>query len=170
MRHYFVVLLFIASLISCNSNSNTNEGSKCMTQPSAIFSDTMLVVQEHSFDLKGQESVEAVTMRNGLKVEILQSGCKLAKQEYRIMINKDLTQLKDADWIAASFLTLGEISLSSPKLGGLKQYADFIAQNKAQVKLGQAFYPDPTFSIIVDKIATPEEATILLTFQEADIK
>ena len=159
---------FIFLLIGCTSSSQ-NEDDKCQTSPSPIFSDTMKIVASHSFELEdnGENSHEEAVLNNGMSVELLQSGCNVAEQEFRIRLKKgDYTKEPDAFWIARAFQTIGVLSVSSPALRGLEQYANIMARNAESTKLGQAYFPDPTLSVTLDKIVDKENGTIIIKLKE----
>lgn len=158
-------LIFL--LIGCTSSSQ-KEDDKCQTSPSPIFSDTMKIVDSHSFELEknGENSYEEAVLNNGVSVEVLQSGCNIPEQEFRITRKGDYTKEADSFWIAGAFQTIGVLSNSSPALKGLEQYANIMAKNAESTKLGQAYFPDPTLSVTLDKIADEKSGTIIIKLKE----
>lgn len=169
MKIEFVFLSFLLCLlVACNSSSQQENDGKCQTSPSPIFSDTMKIVDSHSFELdeNGEDSHEEAILNNGVRVEVLQSGCHATQQEFRITRKGDYTKEKDSFWIAGAFQTIGVLSNSSPALKGLEQYANIMARNAENTKLGQPYFPDPTLSVTLDKIANKENGTIIIKLKE----
>lgn len=162
------LFFFVFLLAGCTSSSKKQDNIKCQTSPSPIFSDTMKIVDVHSFELEedGENSYEEAILNNGVKVEVLQSGCNAPQQEFRITRKGDYTNEKDSFWIAGAFQTIGVLSNSSPALKGLEQYANIMARNAENTKLGQPYFPDPTLSVTLDKITDKESGTIIIKLKE----
>lgn len=169
MKYVLFISSFLVIFFSCgNTNSQNNETEKCTTSPSPIFSDTMKIVEKQNFEANGQDSNEEVFLKNGLKLEVLQSGCKYLRQEIRITRSGDFLEMEDPFWMSVAYQTLGLLSEQSPQLAGLQQYATIIAQHSSSAKLGQAFFPEPSLSISVDKIVNEQEGSSIIVMQEID--
>lgn len=166
MKYFPSILFILLFLASCGSSGQQNNGSdQCETKPSAIFSDTMAIVKGHNFEAKAENSTEEVILKNDVRIEILQSGCEVLRQEFRITRKGDFMKMEDSFWISGAFQTLGQLSDSSPALKGLESFANVIAQNLPKMKLAQPFYPEPEYSITVDKIANAEAGTIIVIIE-----
>ncbi len=163
---YLLSIIILAFLFGCGSGDAGK--APCASSPSAIFSDTMDVVKFQKFEANGQESFEEAILVNDLKIEVMQSGCELLTQEFRITRKGDFSKMTDPNWVGAAFQTLGVLSQSSPNLGGLKGFADAIASQSGDVRLGEPFLPDPMTSITVDKVSNSEEGTIIVILKELD--
>lgn len=170
MRYTIFLLAILISLVACNSKKGKQADEKCQSKPSAIFSDTMQVVKSHQFEVNGENSNENITLKNDVRIEILQSGCQNLRQEFRITRIGDFSKMRDQDWISGTHLTFDGLSRTSLGLQGLRQFAEIIKENEPNIKLGQSFTPDPSVEITIDKIINKNEGSMIIVFQVIDPK
>ncbi len=162
----FLLFILILIITACQNNTQQESKADCPTSPAAIFSDTMSIINEHSFEVKGQSGSERAIIFNGLVIEVFQDGCEKLSQEFRIIQKGDFTQFGDDFWVHSTAQTFDFLSNSSPSLAGFKQWVNIILQFKPKIKLAEPFYPDPAVGVTIDKIVSKQEAIIIFKIQE----
>ncbi len=163
----YIIYFFILILLGACGKGSLNPEKKCpMGKPIAIFSDTMAVVSDHKFEANGQEGIETVNFKNGILLELIQSGCDKLTQDFRITQQGNFEMKKDSFWINGAAQSLKLFSTYSPNLMGLNQWAMVINENKDKIKLVEPFYPQMGISITIDKITGKNETTLLLKLQQ----
>ncbi len=137
-----------------------------MGVPVAIFSESMPMVVQHSFEVNGQDGIEIVTLRNDGIIEFYQSGCDKLKQEFRFINKGNFTKKSNEYWIERAAAAFFNIATFAPRLEPFGQWADIIQKSKRDIKLGEPFYPDFGIQIIIDKIVSREESKLFISIEQ----
>lgn len=85
IQYFFICFLFLL-VIACGGAGNGNGECK-YSPPTAIF-ENIEGFTDHSFEVKGQDAVEKISVPGmNLSIELYQSGCDALQQEYRILLH-----------------------------------------------------------------------------------
>ncbi|MDC0231177.1 hypothetical protein OAK19_04360 [Aureispira] len=164
---YYSITLFVLiyQLLGCTGN-NTSKPCK-YTPPTSIFSD-IDSFENHSFDLKGQYSVERITVpKMNMDIELFQSGCDDIQQEFRFLLHEAYPLNTPPDVCAMHIAgILYILSQEAPqKLGLLQQWAEAIKSNSKSFNYNEktGFF-DSEISAQIDKTHQPESAVLSIVF------
>ena len=83
---FVVAIACLFVIIACGSNSNDPFADCAQGRPVAIFSDSLEAVARHQFEIKDKIGMEQVAFKNGVALEVYQSGCDLVRQEFRFQL------------------------------------------------------------------------------------
>ncbi len=167
MKYVFGLFVILLSFLMGCTSEGTSSGEDCkMGRPAPMFSDTMRFVAQHRFEAEGQKGIEAVKLKNGLDLEILQTGCNDLMQEFRIKQKGDYQYKDDRFWIQGASQSMALLSVTSPNLAGLNQWAMTIANFESSMKLAEPFEPEPGIAVTVDKILGKEQATLIIRLEQ----
>ncbi|MEL6922450.1 MAG: hypothetical protein AAFO94_00265 [Bacteroidota bacterium] len=159
----------------CKSDSKKDQGSfsDCKYgQPEAVFAPDLPGVKAHRFEQKPKAAIENISLENGIDLQLTQSGCNEAIQEFRFQLPKtmlaqisgdsiDLSQ--PAFWISmaqAQFAALGTLGEKYMSFGF---WAQAIEEKKPSMNLGEPVELQPGFTAKVDKIDGSEHTLLLVT-------
>lgn len=93
------VLSIACLIISCNNSSSSKEVEDCpYGSPVGIFSKELPDVVAQEFKLNGLEGVEYVQFSNGIKLELIQSGCEKIQQEFRFTLQEPVQSSDPEIW------------------------------------------------------------------------
>ncbi len=165
--NYLIILSLF--LWGCNStNSSSDPFADCKySAPEAVFPDTLGAVVQQSFKLDQTTSIETVQFRNGLILELIQSGCNSRKQEYRFTLPPTKDNSPETTFIAAEN-AMSYLSGLSPAHRSLKDWARMIAQNRSTMKIAQPLDLGGGFSLTVDKVSGGNQEVVLVTMESSE--
>ena len=161
-RFSIILLLFVAFFFACGE-SNSDPFADCQyKKPVAAFSESLSEVNSHTFKMEGTTGVEQVLFKNGVSLELYQSGCNEIRQEFRFIIPGTFEIDEPQFWIdqaAQQFDYLGELSDAH---AGMLMWAGEIRKNTARLELGQALEIQPTYFIKIDRIRSMDKVLIIV--------
>lgn len=165
MRQLFHPSLIIAGFLWFFSAC---DGKKiCKYKPSPIFEAGLPHVQEYSYEVKGPQSREALMTDRGVFVEIYQEVCETTRQEYRFTVpGADFAQLPDSLWLKEASRQLVFLGSFSPKQASLLTWAEVLETARPQMRLAEDHEVERGIVARVDKIISPDKATLILVFAE----
>lgn len=155
MRRFFLLTLFFAA---CGGEQ------RCPFKPDAIFSKDLPHVVQYNFERQGKESLESVLLDSGVLLELHQTVCETTLQEYRFTVKGDYAAFADSLWMKEAVRQLVYLSTFSPQQAPLKDWADILELRRADMKLGEDREVQPGIFARVDRVLSPEQSTLLLTF------
>jgi hypothetical protein len=159
---HLVVSLFFTLYIACKTESG-----KCKYgDPVAIFSDTMQVVKKHHFEIKEKTGIEYVALKNGLLLEIEQSGCNTINQQFTFELPGDFSKQDDAFWKTLAAKNFQLLSNASIKLQPFIAWSDAINSVKDKLKLAEPIEIQNRMHIRIDKILSADRAMLVVQLSQ----
>jgi hypothetical protein len=163
---FLLTLVFFPLLIiSCKTKEK-----KCKYGKSeAIFDDKMPTVKKHFFQIKEGVGVEMVAFENKLFVEIEQSGCDKAVQQFTYILAGDFKDATDDDWKLLSIKFFDDFAKISPRLVSFGFWAKAMHNIKDKIKLSESTKLEQdgyVRYVRIDKILSKEKATLVVQLSE----
>ena len=159
---FFTAILSLLFLFSCKS-----ETGKCKYgDPVAIFSDTMEMVKKHHFEVKEKTGIEFVTFKNGLLLEVEQSGCNTITQQYTFEIMGNFSKMEDAFWKVLAIKNFALLATLSPKLSSLNAWAQAMDNVQDKLKLAEPIEVDKGIFIRLDKVVSADRAMLVVQLSQ----
>jgi hypothetical protein len=159
---FFSSIIFLLFLFSCKS-----ETGKCkFGDPVAIFSDTMEMVKKHHFEVKDKTGIEFVTFKNGLLLEVEQSGCNTITQQYTFEIMGNFAKMEDAFWKVLAIKNFALLATLSPKLNSLDAWAQAMEGVQDKLKLAEPVEVDKGIFIRLDKVVSADRAMLVVQLSQ----
>ncbi|MFT4759182.1 MAG: hypothetical protein ACI9XO_002138 [Paraglaciecola sp.] len=165
MRPILTLLFFITLVFGCeNSAEKTNDCN--LGQPTPIFSDTLSQVQSQQFELNGQTSLETIVFKNGIALELAQSGCEQISQEFQFKIKNIPDKSSTLPWIEAGISQFKFLSSLGAQFAPFFMWATSMEDQKEQftfntpLELGPGFFvtfnkvPSTNFDILIVRLHT----------------
>ena len=146
--------------------ANCSSEKKCKYQPSPVFERGLPHIVQYNFEKQGSQSLESLLLDTNVLLELSQEVCDQSKQEYRFIVQGDYSQFADSLWMKEAVRQLVFLSSFSPKQAPLKAWADVIESSRANMRLGQDFEVETGVYVRVDRVASPEQSTLLLLFSQ----
>ena len=164
MLKYLIFILSLCFLIACGDNSEetteTDAGGCRFGEPVALFQDSLAVVDSVSFMQEGRSGRELVFFNNRLQLELTQTGCETLKQEFAFTIPMTNPTADGAFWIAQGEQLMRFLGNIDKDLVQFNEWANVIAQNMREMKLGEAKEVQTGYFVTVDKIESGEETVV----------
>ena len=130
--------------------------------PEAIFPSKLPKVVKHHFEIKGQNAYENVIFENGLKMEVIQSGCNEIKQFFQFILPGDFKNEPPAFWKEIAIQNFGYLSTVSDKHMSLHHLSTAIRKNYHDIKLSAPTQLEEGYFIKIDKIIGEEETILVV--------
>lgn len=150
-------------LISCK---NDNNGKCKFGDPTAIFSDTMEMIKKHHFEVKERTGIELAAFKNGMMLEVEQSGCNDIHQQFTFILPGDYSKSDDTFWKVLTVKNFRMLAASSPKLFPFNGWAEAIEGVLPQMKLSEPFEVDKGFQVRIDKILSDNQAMLVVQLSQ----
>lgn len=160
MLKHFSACILLLLLFSCETKKN------CKYKPAPVFAAGLPHVVQYNFEVQGQQSLESLMLDTNVLLEISQDVCTETRQEYRFNVQGDYSRYPDSLWLKEAARQLVFLSSFSPKQAPLKSWADVIEQRRSEMKLGEDREVEPGVFVKVDRVVSPEQSTLLLTFSQ----
>lgn len=142
---------------------------KCSYKPAPIFEQGLPHIEQYNYEVQGQESMESMLLDTKTMLEIYQNVCESSFQEYKFTVKGDFKTFPDSLWIREASRQLVFLSTLSPKQRSLKDWADIIELRRSDMRLGEKREVQPGIYVTVDKVLSPDQGQLLVTFsQEAE--
>jgi hypothetical protein len=164
---YRPVVLLFASLVSLFFlfSCKTETGKCKFGDPIAIFSDTMEMVKKHHFEIKDKTGIEFVTFKNGMLLEVEQSGCNNIKQQYTFEIMGNFSKMEDAFWKVLAIKN-ALLATLSPKLNSLDAWAQAMDGVQDKLKLAEPIEVEKGIFIRLDKVVYGDRAMLVVQLSQ----
>lgn len=160
MKHYQLLLLFT---IACLFYACAEKKHACKYgQPEPIFSTDLKKVDKHQFERQGQQATETIAFENGLRLEILQSGCDEIRQEFRVGLPGNFKDKGDDYFKEMAVQTFHYLSGVSGDHFGLYHLGKAIEDRFHDIKLGQPVELEKNYFLKIDKILNDMEILLLI--------
>jgi hypothetical protein len=150
-------------LVLLSATTACGPGSKPCTlgDPVAIFNAQIEGVETHQFSHEGRESVESIQFDNGVRLEILQSGCELVRQEFRFYMPERGPDASEMSlWVQAAtnlYFFLGSLDY---QFQVFQEWAAAIEQQSERFVRGEALEVYPGFWVEIDPVQTNTETML----------
>lgn len=138
----------------------------CKFKPEPVFSADLPHVVQYNFEKEGSQSLESLLIDRGILLEVGQEVCGDTKQEYRFTVPGDYSAQPDSFWMMEATRQFVFLSSFSPKQAALKDWADIIELRRADMRLGQDREVQPGIFVRVDRVLSPEQATLLVVLSQ----
>ncbi|MBL7810495.1 MAG: hypothetical protein JNN28_21905 [Saprospiraceae bacterium] len=153
-------LMASIALVSCQQKAT------CKYKPEPIFSKDLPHITQYNFEKEGSQSLESIMLDRGILLEIGQEVCGNTFQEYRFTVQGDYSTQPDSFWMKEASRQFVFLSSFSPKQAPLKDWGDIIEQRRSEMSLGQDREVQQGIFVKVDRILSPEQATLMVTFSQ----
>lgn len=162
--HRLFLLILISVVFSCSSSDQCK-----YSAPIALFDVNNPAVTKQDFTLKGMASTEFVEFENGLRLELLQDGCKALTQEFRFEIPDAKDNNDPLSWSELSVQLFRFLGAKNQNIFQMADaWANLIEEQKNEIKLGQAYPIAPGFDIKIDKMMSQNYGTLVVMIKESD--
>lgn len=167
--HYLLICFLFLLIISCG-DSNKSKKEECKYKPPAAIFENIEGFTNHSFEVKGQDAVEKISVpAMNLSIELYQSGCNALQQEYRMLLNGTypLNTLPEAcaTDIAEVFYNLSQRAPN--QLGLLQQWAEAIKANASAFQYGEEVsFHGSGISAQINKTHQTKSAMLTIIFSQ----
>lgn len=165
-----LLLLVTVLLFSCKGNKentdNSNPFANCKCgSPLPIFKDNLPnVIDGRNFAITNKQGIENVFFKDGVELQIIQSGCDDLTQEFTFKYrDRKIAAYSNAEWIqhgATQFLKIGGFA---PRYASFQQWGEAIEKFKDKMVLGESMEMERGFFMKIDKVANQNEATMIVT-------
>lgn len=155
------LVLSLMMLLTACQNKPT-----CKFKPEPIFAQDLPHIVQYNFEKEGSQSLESIMLDRGVLLEIGQEVCGDTKQEYRFTVKGDFAAQPDMFWINEAAGEFNFLSTLSPKQAPLKDWAETIKLRRENIRIGQDYEVQPGVFIRIDKVVSPEEATLVVLFSQ----
>ena len=161
---FFCIFFTLSSLlIACKNDSS----GKCkFGEPTAMFSDTMEMVKKHHFEIKEKTGIELAAFKNGMMLEVEQSGCNEIHQQFTFILPGDYSKSDDTFWKVLTVKNFKILAASSPKLFPFNGWAEAIEGVSPQIKLSEPFEVDKGIQVRIDKILSANQAMLVVQLSQ----
>jgi hypothetical protein len=152
--------IFLA-LALCMFLACDNPTPKCpLGSPQAIFAPSLPGVSGHSYEVKGQESLEELMLERGVYLKVYQTGCDALRQEFQFQVQGDYATFPDSLWLKEAVRQFYSIGNLSEKQAGLKLWAAAIEGVRPQMRLAEPMRLEDNIFVQVDRILGAQESTL----------
>lgn len=138
----------------------------CKFKPEPIFSENLPHVVQYNFEKEGSQSLESLLIDRGVLLEVGQEVCGDTRQEYRFTVPGNYSTQPDSFWMMEATRQFVYLSSFSPKQAPLKDWADIIELRRGDMTLGQDREVQPGIFVRVDRVLSPEQATLVVVFSQ----
>jgi hypothetical protein len=159
---FSLIFLFFTLFTACK----TDNGKCKFGDPVAIFSDTMQAVKNHHFEIKDKTGIEYVVLKNGLLLEIEQSGCNTINQQFTFEIMGDFSKQNDDFWKTLAAKNFQLLSNASVKLQPFIAWSEAIESVKSKLKLAEAIEIQNKMHVRLDKIVSADRAMLVVQLSQ----
>ncbi len=168
---YINILLLIICLNSLNScgERSPNKAEDCKYgKPVSIFSNEFEQILEHNFVLKGLEGTENVVFENGIKLELIQSGCENLQQEFRFIIPETMTGEVPNIWVEYAiqlFYYMGNLDIS---LAQFSFWSQAFEELKEDLGNGTSLQLEPGRWVKVNGINSSDHSILIVLLSQQE--
>jgi hypothetical protein len=160
IKNAVFIALIVLPFLACNQER------KCAYKPTAIFQAGLPHVVQYNFEVEGEQSLESLLLDTNVLLEIYQQVCDKTLQEYKFTVQGDYSQMADSMWLKEASRQLVFLSTLSSKHLALKDWADIIELRRTDMKLGEKREVQQGIFVKVDRILSPEQSALLVTFSQ----
>ena len=165
--HSIILLcFFIVGCGGADQKASTDFSNCKYGSPKAIFSDTVPEIEAHSFNIHNKEGIELVRFKNGMVMELIQSGCDHIVQSFKFRLSGDHRKKNALDWVEESVAQLRFLGGLDPKFASLSFWGNEIEQRKSEIKLGSTHDIQQGFKVKIDKVLSTSESILLLELSQ----
>ena len=138
----------------------------CKYKPEPIFDKDLPHIVQYNFEKEGSQSLESLMLDRGILLEVGQEVCGETKQEYRFTVKGDYATQPDSFWMKEATRQFVFLSTFSPKQAALKAWGDIIELRRNEMQLGQNREVQPGVFVRIDRVLSPDEATLSVVFSQ----
>jgi hypothetical protein len=160
IKNAVFIALIVLPFLACKQER------KCAYKPTAIFQAGLPHVVQYNFEVEGEQSLESLLLDTKVLLEIYQQVCDKTLQEYKFTVQGDYSQMADSMWLKEASRQLVFLSTLSSKHLALKDWADIIELRRTDMKLGEKREVQQGIFVKVDRILSPEQSALLVTFSQ----
>lgn len=161
-----ISILFIG--VGCGASGNQKK--ECKYKPPTAIFEHIQGFANHSFEVKGQDAVEKVTVpAMNLSIELYQSGCDVLQQEYRMLLNGTYPLNTPPEVCAIDIAEIFyNLSQQDPnELGLLQQWAIAMKDNAKSFQYNEKMiFSGSTISAKINKTHQTNSAMLTVIFSE----
>jgi hypothetical protein len=155
LKNIFILLSVIFMNFGCKSDCKFGKAVP-------IFPKGLPIVTEQHFEAREADAFETIVFKNGLRLQITQSGCNDLKQLFEFMQQGDYAQRGDEFWKKTAVDQLKMMSTMHASLQTLSVWAGAIENVLPTLKLGESTEIEPNTYVKIDKITNGKDAVLLL--------
>jgi len=152
MKIFQIMLFSVAFLLSCENGTDNNQDCP-LGQPTPIFSDSLIQVKTHLFELEEQSSLETVEFDNGVILELAQSGCEEISQEFQFKIKEIQNKNNTLSWVEAGVEQFKYMSGLGEQFAPFFMWATSIDDQKNKFALNTPLELAPGFFVTFNKVS-----------------
>lgn len=149
-----------ASFAACQTEK------KCKYKPEPVLSKDLPGVLQYNFEVQGTESLESVFFQNQVLLELHQEVCDKTQQEYKFTVKGDYSAFADSLWMREAVRQLTWLSTLSERQAPLREWAGILEANRPAMRLAEDHEIQPGVAVKVDKVVSPEQSVLLVTFAQ----
>lgn len=165
---YRLLGLFFLLIIGCGEGNKGKD--ECKYKPPTAIFDNIQAFTGHSFEVKGQDAVEKITVpAMNLSIELYQSGCNALQQEYRMLLNGTYPLNTPPEVCATDIAEIFfNLSQQAPdELGLLQQWAGAIKNDAKSFEYNEKLlFQGSDISATINKTHQTESAVLTIIFAQ----
>lgn len=117
----------------------------------------------------GSEGLEIVSFRNGVFLEVFQSGCDSLRQEFRFRIPNVGGDSDPAYWLQEAQNQFRAFGALGPGYLAFSQYADALSAQREGFRLAQPMQVETGFWMQIDKIDSFDGPTLVVILSNKEL-
>jgi hypothetical protein len=155
LKNIFILLSVILMNFGCKSDCKFGKAVP-------IFPKGLPIVTEQHFESREADAFETIVFKNGLRLQITQSGCNDLKQLFEFIQQGDYAERGDVFWKKTAVDQLKMMSTMHLSLQMLSAWASAIENVLPTLKLGESTEVEPNTFVKIDKVTNGKDAVLLL--------
>jgi hypothetical protein len=167
IQYPLICFLFLL-IIGCGGSDNNSQ--ECKYKPPTAIFENINGFTNHSFEVRGQEAVEKISVPEmNLSIELYQSGCNALQQEYRMLLNGTYPLNTSADVCAMDIAEIFyNLSQQAPnELGLLQQWAGAIKTDAKAFQYNEkVLFQGSDVSAEINKTHQTKSAMLTIIFSQ----
>lgn len=163
----FFACFTMAVLASCGGAPGQDAFADCRYgAPEPIFHASLPAVARHDFQLLKGQGIEQLAFKDGLELEVLQSGCEYIEQEFRFRQAGKFQKAPPDFWIDEAARIFNRLGSLGPEYLSYYSLAQAIDEQAGRIRLGQDIELQPGFFFKMEPISAADETTLVVRLSE----
>lgn len=165
---FTILYLFLVPFFQSCTNSPKDDFADCKyKKPEAIFSSQIPNVTKHQFDVRQKEGIEEVQFVNGMRLELIQSGCNTITQDFQFSIPGQFdSAAPPIFWIEKAIEQLMYLGSLNENYAAFTFWAQAIQGKKTAFQLGESIHLQEGYFAEINKVPGTDYAIITLKLFE----
>jgi hypothetical protein len=165
--YWFVACLSATALVSCGGAPGQDAFAECRYgAPEPIFQANLPAVARHHFQLLKGQGIERLAFKDGLELEVLQSGCEYIEQEFRFRKEGQFQKAPADFWIDEAARIFNRLGNLGPEYLSYYSLSQAIDEQAGRINLAQDIELQPGFFLKIEPVSVGDETTLVVRLSE----